>query len=49
VAREDAAEPPSLPVYIGEVRAEGSSDVPKTPVVPGDAWADFLPVSKTPK
>ena len=35
------------PVYIGEVRADGQFDVvSKTPVVPGDAWSDFLPVSK---
>src|SRR6186713_3190875 len=35
------------PVYIGEVRADGQFDVvSKTPVVAGDAWSDFLPVSK---
>src|SRR6187455_155423 len=35
------------PVYIGEVRADGQFDVvSKTPVVPGDAWSDFLPVSQ---
>jgi urea transport system substrate-binding protein len=35
------------PVYIGEVRADGQFDtVFKTPVVPGDAWSDFLPGSK---
>jgi len=35
------------PVYIGEVRADGQFDVVfKTPVVPGDAWSDYLPVSK---
>jgi len=35
------------PVYIGEVRADGQFDVVfKTPTVPGDAWSDFLPVSK---
>src|SRR6187549_3609384 len=35
------------PVYIGEVRADGQFDVVfKTPVVPGDAWSDFLPGSK---
>jgi len=35
------------PVYIGEVRADGQFDVvSKTPLVPGDAWSDFLPVSK---
>jgi urea transport system substrate-binding protein len=36
------------PVYIGEVRADGQFNVVwKTPgPVPGDAWSDFLPVSK---
>jgi urea transport system substrate-binding protein len=35
------------PVYIGEVRADGQFNVVfKTPVVPGDAWSDFLPGSK---
>jgi urea transport system substrate-binding protein len=36
------------PVYIGEVRADGQFDVVwKTAgTVPGDAWSDFLPVSK---
>jgi urea transport system substrate-binding protein len=35
------------PVYIGEVRADGQfNTVFKTPVVPGDAWSDFLPGSK---
>ena len=36
------------PVYIGEVRADGQFDVVwKTPgTVPGDAWSDYLPVSK---
>ena len=35
------------PVYIGEVRADGQFNVVfKTPVVPGDAWSDYLPVSK---
>src|SRR3954447_19811798 len=36
------------PVYIGEVRADGQFNVVwKTPgAVPGDAWSDFLPVSK---
>src|SRR6187431_1279870 len=35
------------PVYIGEVRADGQFDVvSKTPVVPGDAWSDYLPVSQ---
>jgi urea transport system substrate-binding protein len=35
------------PVYIGEVRADGQFDVvSKTPVAPGDAWSDFLPVSQ---
>jgi urea transport system substrate-binding protein len=35
------------PVYIGEVRADGQFDVvSKTPMVPGDAWSDYLPVSQ---
>ena len=35
------------PVYIGEVRADGQFDiVSRTPLVPGDAWSDFLPVSQ---
>jgi urea transport system substrate-binding protein len=36
------------PVYIGEVRADGQFDVVwKTDgTVPGDAWSDFLPVSR---
>jgi urea transport system substrate-binding protein len=36
------------PVYIGEVRADGQFNVVwKTAgTVPGDAWSDFLPVSK---
>src|SRR6186713_2298328 len=36
------------PVYIGEVKADGQFNVVwKTPsVVPGDAWSDYLPVSK---
>jgi len=35
------------PVYIGEVKADGQFDVvSKTPVVPGDAWSDYLPGSK---
>jgi len=35
------------PVYIGEVRADGQFDVvSKMPLVPGDAWSDFLPVSQ---
>ena len=36
------------PVYIGEVRADGQFDVvwKTTGIVPGDAWSDFLPVSK---
>jgi len=36
------------PVYIGEVKADGQFNVVwKTPtVVAGDAWSDFLPVSK---
>ena len=36
------------PVYIGEVRADGQFDVvwKTTGTVPGDAWSDFLPVSK---
>ena len=36
------------PVYIGEIRADGQFDVVwKTAgTVPGDAWSDFLPVSK---
>jgi urea transport system substrate-binding protein len=35
------------PVLIGEVRADGQFDVvSRTPAVPGDAWSDFLPVSK---
>ena len=35
------------PVYIGEVRADGQFDVvSRTPVVPGDAWSDYLPVSQ---
>jgi len=36
------------PVYIGEVRADGQFNVVwKTPgAIPGDAWSDFLPVSK---
>jgi urea transport system substrate-binding protein len=36
------------PVYIGEVRADGQFDVVwKTAgTVPGDAWSDFLPVSR---
>jgi urea transport system substrate-binding protein len=36
------------PVYIGEVRADGQFDVvwKTTGTVPGDAWSDFLPVSR---
>src|SRR5712675_313589 len=36
------------PVYIGEVRADGQFDIVwKTAgTVPGDAWSDYLPVSK---
>ncbi len=35
------------PVFIGEVRADGQFNVvSKTPLVPGDAWSDFLPDSK---
>ncbi len=36
------------PVFIGEVRDDGQFDVVwKTPgTVPGDAWSDFLPVSR---
>ncbi len=36
------------PVYIGEIRADGQFDVvwKTTGTVPGDAWSDFLPVSK---
>ena len=36
------------PVYIGEVRGDGQFDVvwKTTGTVPGDAWSDFLPVSK---
>jgi len=36
------------PVYIGEVKADGQFDVvwKTTGTVPGDAWSDFLPVSK---
>jgi urea transport system substrate-binding protein len=36
------------PVYIGEVRADGQFDVVwQTPgTVPGDAWSDYLPVSR---
>jgi urea transport system substrate-binding protein len=36
------------PVYIGEVRADGQFDVvwKTTGTVPGDAWSDYLPVSK---
>jgi urea transport system substrate-binding protein len=36
------------PVYIGEVRADGQFDVvwKTASTVPGDAWSDFLPVSR---
>jgi len=36
------------PVYIGEVRADGQFDVvwKSMGTVPGDAWSDYLPVSK---
>ena len=36
------------PVYIGEVRADGQFDVvwKTNTTVPGDAWSDFLPVSR---
>src|SRR4051794_18920808 len=36
------------PVYIGEVRADGQFNVvwKTSGAVPGDAWSDFLPVSK---
>jgi urea transport system substrate-binding protein len=36
------------PVYIGEVRADGQFDVvwKTTGTVPGDAWSDYLPVSR---
>jgi urea transport system substrate-binding protein len=36
------------PVYIGEVRADGQFDVvwKTNGTVPGDAWSDYLPVSK---
>jgi urea transport system substrate-binding protein len=36
------------PVYIGEIRADGQFDVvwKTSGTVPGDAWSDFLPVSK---
>ena len=36
------------PVYIGEVRGDGQFNVvwKTTGTVPGDAWSDFLPVSK---
>jgi urea transport system substrate-binding protein len=36
------------PVFIGEVRADGQFDVvwKTTGTVPGDAWSDYLPVSK---
>jgi urea transport system substrate-binding protein len=36
------------PVYIGEVRADGQFDVvwKTASTVPGDAWPDFLPVSR---
>jgi urea transport system substrate-binding protein len=36
------------PVYIGEVRADGQFDVvwKTNTTVPGDAWSDYLPVSR---
>jgi urea transport system substrate-binding protein len=36
------------PVYIGEVRADGQFDIvwQTTGTVPGDAWSDYLPVSR---
>src|SRR5258705_6672005 len=36
------------PVYIGEIRADGQFDVvwKSMGTVPGDAWSDYLPVSK---
>ncbi len=39
------------PVYIGEVRADGQFDVvwQTDDLVPGDAWSDYLPVSKDTK